>query len=83
MADHSQHLGEPEPRKPERLLRLAEVLSRTGIRKTQWYALIKRGLAPRAIAVTPDSPIRVWIESEVQAFIDDRIAVARAARDAA
>lgn len=59
----------------EKLLRLPEVLERTGFSKSGLYAAIKDGrfaaplkLSRRAVA---------WEESQVSAFIDQRIAAGR------
>lgn len=72
-----EHRAKQESHRRESLLRIDAVLARTGLRKSQWYHLIREGLAPAAIEIAPGGRTRVWIESEIQAFIDTRIAVAR------
>jgi prophage regulatory protein len=57
------------------LLRLPEVMRRSGNRKTKLYELIKNGKFPPPIPLTQRSV--AWVESEVQAWIDARIAAAR------
>lgn len=64
----------------EALLRLKDVLKRTGLGRSQYYDLVKRGIAPKSIQIVPGSRTRCWIESEIQQFIDDRIAAARGSK---
>lgn len=61
----------------ETLLRLPEVLSRVGLGKTQVYKLIARAEFPAPIRLT-DRAV-AWPESEVQAWIAERIENARRA----
>lgn len=55
----------------ERLIRLPEVLQRTGISKSEIYRRIRTGAFPRArrlshrVAVWPESEIDVWISDAV------------------
>ncbi len=58
-----------------RLLPLKEVLARTSISRSQTYRLIAEGTFPASV---PLGSRVAWIESEVQGWIDARIA-ARAA----
>ena len=61
--------------KPERLLRLPEVKHRTGIKSTSHvYDLVRRNLFPRCVRISPRCV--AWRESEVERFIQDRIAEA-------
>lgn len=59
----------------ETLLRLRSVESRTGLRKSKLYGLIKEGEFPRPIALTPKT--RAWIGSEVEGWIQGRIRTSR------
>lgn len=59
----------------ETLLRLRSVESRTGLRKSKLYGLIKEGEFPRPVALTPKT--RAWIGSEVDRWIQDRIRASR------
>ncbi|PJK28357.1 AlpA family transcriptional regulator [Minwuia thermotolerans] len=54
-----------------RLLRLKEVLTRTGISRATVYRLIARGEFPRPTHVTPHASR--WVDREIDAWIDDRV----------
>lgn len=56
----------------DRLLRIPEVETITGIRKTTIYHLMKRGEFPRCVQITPRCV--AWPESLVRAWVQDRIA---------
>lgn len=64
-----------------RLIRLPEVLRMVGCSRSQWYLSISRGHAPRPIPL--GERMRAWDESEVQAFIAERIAERDAQKQAA
>lgn len=66
----------PEAR-PLRMLRIREVESRTGLKKTQIYRLERRGEFPRRVKISERASGHV--ESEVEDFIARRIAASRAA----
>ena len=51
----------------ESLLRLPEVLRRTGHSRSSWYAEVLAGRAPRPVK---RGKAALWLESEVQAVID-------------
>ena len=51
----------------ERLLRLAEVRSRVGLGKTSIYEMVRQGLFPKPIKITP-AAVR-WSEREIDAWI--------------
>lgn len=57
---------------PDRLLRLPEVRARTGLGRDSVYRLAKAGEFPRPVKVSERAS--AWLESEVQAFIAQRIA---------
>jgi prophage regulatory protein len=50
------------------LIRLTEVLKRTGLSRTTLYELIKQGNFPRQIKLGRTS---LWSESEVSSFIEE------------
>lgn len=58
----------------DRLLRLPEVESVTGLKKSTIYVLMKRSEFPRCVQVTPRCV--AWAESRVLQFVQDRIAAA-------
>lgn len=59
--------------KPERLLRLQEVMDRTGCRRAKLYQLVAKGDFPKPIKI--DSCAH-WPESAVNAWIVARVAAA-------
>ncbi len=65
-----------ESPRPLRVLRLQEVESRTGLRRSAIYQHAGRGTFPKPIRL--GGKAAGWIESEVEAWITQRIA----ARDA-
>jgi len=58
--------AEPESA-PTRMLRLSQVIQRTGLGKTKIYELQNAGLFPMKVHVTPTA-VR-WIEGEVEAWL--------------
>lgn len=59
-----------------RLLRLPQVIDRTGIKKTKLYELQKDGLFPMRIKITAHAV--GWVEEEVDRWIAGRVAASRA-----
>jgi len=59
------------PPKPHRLIRLPEVLHRTGMGRSTLYNLIGQGHFPAQIKVGWTT---VWLESEVDAWIEALLA---------
>ncbi|NOQ93190.1 MAG: AlpA family phage regulatory protein [Methylophaga sp.] len=58
------------------IIRLNDVKKMTGLSRSSIYDLISKGLFPKQIKLTPRSS--GWVLSEIQQWLDDRIA----ARDA-
>lgn len=54
------------------LLKLKDVLATTGLSRSYVYALAQQGLFPKPVKLTERSS--AWVESEVQDWIDTRIA---------
>ena len=54
------------------LQKLPEVLAKTGLSKAHLYALAQKGVFPKPVKLSERSS--AWIESEVQDWIDARIA---------
>lgn len=86
-SDYIDHPESKETRKktvsavtciPDRLIlwSLAETLQGSCIGKTTWYELIRKGLAPKPIKVTPKRS--AWVKAEVLAFRESLIAASRA-----
>lgn len=55
------------PRNPIRMLRLSEVVERTGLGKTSIYQLQKAGRFPRSVHLTAHS-VR-WIDGEIETWL--------------
>lgn len=60
---------------PDRLLRLPEVESLTGLRKSALYQAMKDGRFPPCVKLSARAS--AWPESEVQAWIASRIRASR------
>lgn len=72
-----QLVSETKPQvRRDRFLRLAEVESVTGLKKSTIYLLMKRGEFPKCVQLTPRCV--AWPESRVLQFVQDRIAAADA-----
>jgi len=56
----------------EKILRLEQVKQRTGMSRSHIYSQIKKGLFPRQVSLGARSC--GWVESEISAFIAERIA---------
>jgi len=56
-----------------RLIKLKDVIAITGLSRSHTYALAMQGLFPKQVKLTERSS--AWIESEVQGWIDTRIAL--------
>ena len=54
------------------MLRLPEVLHRTGMKASQWY--VKSKTAPQPVNPLSGGRAVAWVESEIEAFIESRIA---------
>lgn len=63
---------------PTRLLRLPEVEARTGLKRSLIYRLESEGTFPRRVKLTERAS--AWVEAEVDAFIEARVAARDAAR---
>jgi prophage regulatory protein len=57
------------------LLRVAEVIARTGLPRSSIYRRMANGSFPRCIAIGPFSA--AWVADEIDAWIDARISEAR------
>ena len=55
-----------------RLIKLKEVISLTGLSRSHLYALAQQGIFPKPVKLTERSS--AWVESEVLAWIEERIA---------
>ena len=71
---HLVHETRPQVRR-DRLLRLPEVETATGLKKTAIYRLQKIGQFPRCVQITPRCV--AWPESSVLQWVQDRISAAQ------
>jgi len=58
----------------ERLIRIKEVAHQTQLSKSYLYKLSGEGQFPKSLSLVPGGTSVAWVESEVQAWIDQRIA---------
>jgi prophage regulatory protein len=64
----------------ESLIRLPEVMRRTGLGRTSVYHLMSKGEFPRSLSLSPR--MCSWVASEIDQWIRERIASCRAAETA-
>ena len=62
-------------KRPTTLLRLPEVLRRTGFGRSTLYKLVADGGFPKPLKLSVRAS--AWVESEVEGFIQSRIAQSR------
>jgi len=55
---------------PDRLVRLPACLELVGLGRTAWLDLVRENKAPQPVKIGRAS---LWVESEVRAFIADRV----------
>ena len=55
----------------KRLIQMPEVISKTGLRKSVIYKMIRLGQFPAQVRTSPN--VSTWLESEVDEFIDQRV----------
>ncbi|TDK23431.1 AlpA family transcriptional regulator [Luteimonas aestuarii] len=60
------------PSKGDRVLRIAEVVERTGLKRPTLYKRARAGTFPRPIKLGPNST--GWLESEIDAFLAAAVA---------
>ena len=63
---------EREARRDHRILRLREVESRTGLKRSSIYQAIATGSFPKSVSITGHAV--GWIDTEVEDWISSRIA---------
>ncbi len=56
----------------KRLLRLPEVMSKTGLKQSQIYEMARQGEFPGPVSLSPR--VTTWVEEEVDQWISERIA---------
>jgi len=70
-----------EARKPDtsssegnRLIRLRDVQRLTGLSRSYIYDLVSRQILPQPIKLVPGGTSRAWVEAEILAWVEQRIA---------
>ena len=58
--------------KAKRFIRLPEVISRTGYRRTSIYEKIAEGTFPASIKLGPRAV--AWVSEEIEKWMDERVA---------
>lgn len=56
-----------------RLLRLARVIEKTGLKRSQIYAYMKTGEFPKSLKIGPSSV--AWLESEIDGWITAKLKI--------
>lgn len=62
---------------PRRVLRLPEVITKTGLSRTTLYTMSKAGQFPESISL--GGKAMGWIEAEIDAWIEERMAARQSA----
>ena len=75
--DHPTESTEPQPPAPGRLIRLPGTLALVGLQRSAWLDLVRNRKAPQPVKI---GRATLWVESEVQAFIAERIRESRGAQ---
>lgn len=69
----------PQKTSETNLIRISTVISRTGISRSQIYNLSKLGKFPSSVPLNPEGSSVAWIESEIDHWINERIAARKEA----
>lgn len=56
-----------------RMIRLSEVMQRTGLSKAAVYRMMQADLFPRGVHLIPRGRATGWVEDEIEAWINRRI----------
>ncbi|MCP5400391.1 MAG: AlpA family transcriptional regulator [Sphingobium sp.] len=59
--------------RPQRLLRLPEVMHRVGLKRSAIYQRMSEGRFPKSRSLGPKCA--VWVESEVEKWVSDVVAI--------
>ncbi|HDP0319587.1 AlpA family transcriptional regulator [Salmonella enterica subsp. diarizonae] len=59
------------PSQSHRLLRLPQILDKTGLKRAQVYAYMKTGDFPKSVKIGPSSV--AWLESEIDDWINEKL----------
>jgi prophage regulatory protein len=68
-------INHSETKQPDlTFLRINQVITTTGVSRSYIYQLSKSGLFPKAVSLVPGGTSVAWVASEVDAWINERIA---------
>jgi prophage regulatory protein len=67
-----------EPRRLNRIYRLADLPQIVGLKRTQIAEKVKAGEFPRPIPLSDSGRAVAWLESDLEAWLNSRIAVRNA-----
>jgi prophage regulatory protein len=70
--EHNQRIEENV--KIRKLIRIKTVANLTSLSKSYIYELCKKGAFPSSIQLVPQGNSVAWVESEVEGWIEERIA---------
>jgi prophage regulatory protein len=62
------------PNHENRLLRISDVINITRLSRSSIYALAAEGRFPKSIPLVPGGVSRAWVYSEIQDWLEQRIA---------
>ena len=72
--NHLQNQETNTPKPWAHLMRISDVTKKTGISRSYLYQLSKEGLFPKSVSLVSGGTSVAWVSSEVQDWIDTRIA---------
>lgn len=67
---------------PMRLVRERERARITGVPKSTWYLLMRRGRAPRPVPIAGSQAVG-WVDTELEAWVQAQVDAAREQRETA
>ena len=67
--DHAIELETPSPKAPTRLLRLPEVMTRVGLKRSSIYQRMSEGRFPKSRSLGPKCA--VWVEVEIEQWVNE------------
>lgn len=62
-----------------KLIRLPEALAKTGLSRTRLYEAVNAGTFPRPVKLGPDARAIGFVDSEIDAWIEERVAARESA----
>jgi len=72
MSEVNQYPAQPALM-PNRILRIKDVITKTGLSRSHLYSIAKSGDFPRSVSLIPGGTSVGWVESEIDSWIEQRI----------